>query len=262
MPWPRPIVLGLLAWVWTLLLAAHLAAAGADGQLEGPMLDRLAVTPLQALDLSPHLLWAGLFHFSWQHLAYNLVLFAVAFPLATRGGGRWTPFTTLASAVAVSLAVVLVLPALVIRPLAGLGIAYAADALDERLVGASIAIYAVAGAALARLPRRVAAPLAAAGIVAEVVAALVGTRPFVFAFHLAGLALGYAVRVVVAFASERTASVFMRPEAHSSSRLRRAFSGRSGQSVHLGSAPQQAMSRSLGASGGQVMPDEDLPGTP
>ena len=247
------MVLGVMAWVATLLLAAHLSAAGPDGQLEEPMLGKLAVTPLSALALSPHLLWAGLFHFSWQHLGYNLALFAVAFPLATRGRGPWAPLTTLVAAGGIALAVVLALPALVIQPLAGLGIAYAAEALDQRLVGASIAVFAVAGAALANLPRRVAMPLAAAGVVAELVAAAVGTRPFVFAFHLAGLAFGYVSRVLVVFARERTASVFMRPDAHSSSRLRRAFSGRSGQSTHFGSASQQASRRSRGASGGQDM---------
>lgn len=245
---PSATTLALLALVAAVLLAAHLAATHGTGQLSDPEKSRVAVSPAAALALSPNLAWAGLFHFSWRHLVYNLCLFAFAFPLATRTASPWA---TLATSAAISVAAVLALPALVIQPLAGLGVAYAQVAMEQPLVGASIGIYAIAGAALASMPRRAAAWLATAGVTAEVVAAFLGTRPFVFAFHLTGLALGYAVRVAVPWAKERTASVFMRPARQSSSRPSRAFSGRSGQSTHLGSASQQATSRSRGESGGQ-----------
>lgn len=194
MPQPPPAAtLATMVAVVAALAALHLWATGGTGTLTDPMRARLAVTPATTLSLWWHHLWAGLFHKSWGHLAYNLAVFAVAFPFAAR---QMHPLATVANAYWIGPAVVLTMHLLLVRPLAGAGVGYAVRALDYPLVGFSVMAYSLVGAALVLAPGKPAL-LAAAGVVAfEAAMAVLWTGPFVSAYHVGGLALGYGVRVL------------------------------------------------------------------
>lgn len=136
---------------------------------------------------------APFFHDSLFHLAYNSVILALALPVALRAFG---PTALLAGYLASPLAGILV-DLLIILPLAGAGWASAAATAQARLVGASVVAFALAGMALVALAPRLGllAPVLVGALVAyEVLLATLGiTRPFVWAYHLAGLGLGLLV---------------------------------------------------------------------
>lgn len=190
---PPPAVLGTLAGVAGLLVGLHLWATHGTGVLADPLRSRLAVTPATTLSLWWHHLWAGLFHKSWGHLAYNLAVFAVAFPFATRQMG---PLATMANAYWIGPFVVFALHLAVVLPLAHAGVPYATKALDYPLVGFSVMAYSLVGAALVLAPAKWALLAAAALVAFEVVMAVVSTGPFVSAYHVGGFALGYWVRML------------------------------------------------------------------
>lgn len=188
-------VLASFLGVAALLIGLHLWATNGAGVLREPRQDDLAVTPATTLSLWWHHLWAGLFHKSWGHLAYNLAVLAVALPFATRQMG---PLATLGNAYWIGPFVVFTLHLLLVLPLAHAGNGSAVRALDYPLVGFSVMAYSVAGAALTLAAPKVVA-IAAAGIaVFEIVLALLGsTGPFIFAYHLGGLAMGFWVRTLL-----------------------------------------------------------------
>lgn len=187
----RPFV--VLAAVLALLWAIHLVATWRHG-LALPEGTRAAV------GASAQTVWsrfhahfvAPFFHDGIFHLAYNSLLFALALPVALRAFGLPAlPLAYLASPVAG-----IVVDALLILPLAKAGNATALEAAPERLVGASVVAFACIGMALVALqPRLGLWTLAVVGgiVVYEVALAAAGTtRPFVWAYHLGGLALGLA----------------------------------------------------------------------
>lgn len=190
---PSYATVAAMAGTAVILTALHLWATNGTGTLTDPMRARLAVTPATTLSLWWHHLWAGVFHKSWGHLAYNLAVLAVAFPFAARQMG---PLATLANAYWIGPFVVFSLHLLLVLPLAHAGVPYATKALAYPLVGFSVMAYSIAGAALTLAPAK-AALLAGAAIVAfEVVMALLSTGPFVGVYHVAGLGLGYYVRTL------------------------------------------------------------------
>lgn len=194
MPSVPALTLAVMAVVAAALVALHLAATRGTGELRPPEEERLAVTPRTTLTAWQHHLWAGLFHHSWGHLAYNLAVFAVAFPFAARQLG---PLAALGNAYWIGPFVVLTLHLLLVLPLAKLGVPYALAALDRPLVGFSVMAYSLAGAALTLAPGKAAVAAFGAVVAYEVALAFVATGPFIFAYHVAGFALGYWVRVLL-----------------------------------------------------------------
>jgi membrane associated rhomboid family serine protease len=193
--WPPINVLVVMGAVLLLLLGLHLAATRGTGDLRDPEQSKLAVTPRTSLSLWWHHLWAGLFHKSWGHIAYNLVVFAVAFPLAARAMG---PLQTMANAYWIGPFTVFALHLLVVLPLARAGVGYAQGALDYPLVGFSVMAYSVAGAAFVLAPPLVAAGFAVALVAFEAAMAGLGsTGPFIWLYHLGGFGMGFWVRTLL-----------------------------------------------------------------
>jgi hypothetical protein len=191
---PQPVVLASLGGVVAVLVALHLWATHGTGTLGEPMRSRLAVTPATTLSLWWHHLWAGFFHKSWGHLAFNVAIFAAAFPFATR---QMSAAATLGNALWIGPFTVFTLHLLLVLPLAGAGSAYASRALHYPLVGFSVMAYSIAGAALTLLsPSRavLAGTIVLAGEAA--LALLLSTGPFVAVYHGAGFAFGYYVRTL------------------------------------------------------------------
>lgn len=183
-----------LAAVVALLWAIHLAASARNGfALPEATRERVGASASTALSrLHAHFV-APFFHDTLAHLAYNTLLFAIGVPLAVRAmGGGALAWAYLASPVAGIL-----VDLLLILPLAALGVEAAVDAAPRRLVGASVVAFALLGLAIAAqggawwwaLPALAAyeAALALAGV----------TKPFVWSYHLAGLALGVAAFVLL-----------------------------------------------------------------
>lgn len=173
------------------LLVVHVVATHGTGTLRDPLRSQVAITPRTTLSHWWHHLVAGFFHNSWGHLAYNSVLFAIAWTFSTRAASPWTTAGTM---YAIGPSVVFLLHLAMVRPLAASGLAYAQQAMDLPLVGFSVMAFSVAGMALAQLPTWGAAASLAGIAVYEVVLAVWVTQPFVFAYHLAGLMAGFAVR--------------------------------------------------------------------
>ncbi len=186
-------MLATMAIVALGLLALHVWATGGTGTLAEPMRSRLAVTPATTLSLWWHHAWAGLFHKSWGHLAFNLAVFVVAFPFATRQMG---PLATLGNAYWIGPFVVFSLHLALVLPLAHADVPYAVRALDYPLVGFSVMAYSMAGAALTLAPWKAAALTGALVVLFETAMAAWSTGPFIAAYHVGGLALGYWVRVL------------------------------------------------------------------
>lgn len=192
---PPTNVLVVMGAVMVLLLGLHLAATRGTGDLRDPEQSKLAVTPRTTLALWWHHLWAGLFHKSWGHIAYNLVVFAVAFPFAARAMG---PVQTMANAYWIGPFVVFTLHLLLVLPLAKLGNPYAVRALDYPLVGFSVMAYSVAGAAFVLAPWKVALGVSGALVAFELgMAALGSTGSFIWLYHLGGFGMGYWVRTLL-----------------------------------------------------------------
>lgn len=183
--------LGLGLGVMLLLLAIHVVASGGTGRILASVQDRVAVTPATTLSHGLRHLVAGLFHSTWGHIAFNLGLFALAYPVASQAASapKLLLFAYLAAP-----ACVLLLHLVLVRPMAGAGNAYALSAMDRPLVGFSVMAYTIAGVAT----RHVAAsrPLAGAALAAlvaafELVVGLTGrTGPYIFVYHLAGFTAG------------------------------------------------------------------------
>lgn len=176
------------------LVGLHLLATNATGTLDDPVRARLAVTPETTLTQWWHHLWAGFFHHSWGHLAYNLAVFALAFPLAARQQGA---LVTLGNAYWIGPFTVFALHLLLVLPLAAAGAPYAVRALNYPLVGFSVMAYSIAGMAMtaASVPFTVAAVLAL--VIFETAMALYVTGPFIAVYHLAGFGLGFWVRTLL-----------------------------------------------------------------
>ena len=191
---PPANVLVVMGAVMVALLALHLVATRGTGELKDPEKQAIAVSPRTTLSLWYHHLWAGLFHHTWGHLAYNLVVFAVAFPFAAR---TLSPLATMANAYWIGPFVVFTLHLLLVLPLAKLGVGYAVQALDYRLVGFSVMAYSVAGAAFTQANPSTVAWVSVGLVAYEVVLAFTSTGPFIFAYHLGGFGLGYWVRRLI-----------------------------------------------------------------
>lgn len=133
---------------------------------------------------------APFFHDDLFHLGYNLAVLGLVLPPALEavGTGRGLGAAYLASPLSsafVNLALIL--------PLASLGWGWAQAAVEPRLVGASVAIFAAAGIALAtRSWSTTTTALVAVGYLAyETVLAATGTtRPFVGVYHAVGFFAG------------------------------------------------------------------------
>lgn len=191
--WPPTPVLLTLGSVVAALLGLHLWATHGTGALTDPLRAHLAVTPATTLSRWWHHLWAGFFHHSWGHIAYNLTVFAVAFPFAARQMG---PLATMANAYWIGPFVVFTLHLLLVLPLANAGVPYAAKALGYPLVGFSVMAYSLVGAALTLAPAKPALLFAAGLLAFEAVLAVVATGPFIAVYHIGGFALGYYVRTL------------------------------------------------------------------
>jgi membrane associated rhomboid family serine protease len=136
---------------------------------------------------------APFLHDDLFHLGYNLVVLGATLPFAleamdpVRGLAASYLASPLASAF-VNLALIL--------PLASLGWRWAQAAVEPRLVGASVAIFAAAGIALVtRDWPATRIGLVAAGYIAyEATLAVNGvTRPFVGVYHVTGFGVGAAI---------------------------------------------------------------------
>lgn len=186
---PRAAALTLVAG----LALVHLVATFRNGLvLPDGLRAYVGASPETTLS-RPWALFSGpFFHDGLFHLGYNAAVLLLVVPpaLSAVGIGRGVAAAYLASplsAAFVNLALIL--------PLASLGWGWAEAAVEPRLVGASVAVFAAAGIALATRDWRgsTVALVAAAYVAYEVVLAVTGTtRPFVGVYHVAGFATGLA----------------------------------------------------------------------
>ncbi|MEK6986154.1 MAG: hypothetical protein AABX89_07215 [Candidatus Thermoplasmatota archaeon] len=176
------------------LVAIHLIATGGSWTLSQAAQDRIGITPARTLADGVRHLWAGFFHTTPGHIAFNLLVFSAAFPFAAGA----SPVRSFAVAYLIGPLSVLTLHLTVVRPLAATGFPYAVQAMERSLVGFSVIAYATLGMAIAVLAlRQPVAALVASGIVVafELVVGLSGTTgPFIFVYHLVGFGVGWAVR--------------------------------------------------------------------
>jgi hypothetical protein len=191
---PEPATWVCLGVVAAALLTVHLVATRGTGHLEGQPLATASVTPATTLTHWWHHLWAGFFHHSWGHLAYNVAVLAVALPFAARQQPAWL---TLANAYWIGPFVVFTLHLALVLPLAHAGVPYAERALDYRLVGYSVMAYSIAGMALTLAPANAAWIAAGALAVYEAALAVWVTGPFIGVYHVAGFGMGYWVRTLL-----------------------------------------------------------------
>lgn len=182
------------AWWFTLayavvLLAIHIAVTKGTGNLPSGVVQSFGANAgsvgrrFWAQFTSP---W---FHETWFHLGYNLAVLLATMPVALHAYGPRVLAAALASSPLAGFTVNLLL----LLPLAALGWTYAASAVDPRLLGASVVIFAGAGMALvswqAGVPLRIG--IGVAFLAYEALLALAGwTRPFVGVYHGAGLLFG------------------------------------------------------------------------
>lgn len=199
----------ILALVLALLWGVHLVVTASEGfALPGSVRERVGASASTVVTRAYAQLTAPFFHDGLAHLAYNTCLFALGLPLALRAYGA----RALAAAYVASPAVGVAVDVLLILPLATAGNATAEGAAPVRLVGSSIVAFALLGMALAsmrlRLGERWTWAIAAAVALYEAALALSGTtRPFVWAYHLGGFALGaLTARLVFERARRGTAS--------------------------------------------------------
>jgi membrane associated rhomboid family serine protease len=173
------------------LVLVHLVATARNGlALPEALRSVVGASPETTLTRPWALFAAPLFHDDLGHLGYNLLVLALAMPPALQavGTGRGLAAAYLASPLSsalVNLALIL--------PLASLGWGWAQAAVDPRLVGASVVVFASAGIALATRDWSTATLLGVAlGYVAyEAVLAATGTtRPFVGVYHVTGFGTG------------------------------------------------------------------------
>ena len=176
------------------LLVIHLTATHGTGTLENPNLANAAVSPSTTLSLWWHHLWAGFFHRSWGHLAYNLAVFAIAFPFAVR---QQAPWFTLANAYWIGPFTVFLLHLLLVLPLASAGLPYAVKALDIPLVGFSVMAYSMAGMALTLAPPTAIVATFTGLVLFETLLAIWVTAPFIGVYHVAGFGMGFWIRTLL-----------------------------------------------------------------
>lgn len=176
------------------LITVHLVTTAGHGlTLPESVRETVGASPETTTSRPWALFTAPFFHDGLFHLTYNLAVLALVLPVALGavGPGRGLSAAYLASPVGaafVNLALIL--------PLAGAGWAYAQAAVEPRLVGASIAIFAAAGMALVTRPwaTQTIVAVGAAYVAYEVLLAATGiTRPFVGIYHVTGFGLGLAL---------------------------------------------------------------------
>ena len=175
----------------SLLALVHLLATAANGfALPDGLRALVGASPETTLSRPWALLAAPFFHDDLFHLGYNLAVLGLVLPpaLAAVGPTRGLLAAYLASPLAsafVNLALIL--------PLASLGWGWAQAAVEPHLVGASVAIFAAAGIALATREWRAStmALVAVVYLAYEAVLAVTGTtRPFVGVYHTTGCLAG------------------------------------------------------------------------
>lgn len=179
-----------------LLLGIHLVATRATGALPQGLHDQVGASAGTVVSRAWAQTTALWFHNSWGHIGYNLTVLALTMPVAI---GAFGPRALLA--------------ALIISPLAGFAVnlllilplshvwGYAASAVEPRLVGASVAIFAGAGVAWASWSASglVKGAVLAGFLAYETVLAVLGvTQAFVGVYHsmgaLMGIGAGLAMR--------------------------------------------------------------------
>ena len=186
----RPALRGfiLAGGLGLLLLALHLWVTRGTGELPAAVADRFGASAGTVASRPWAQATAMWLHGSWGHLAYNLIVLMATMPFAIAAfGDRAVGFALVSSPLA-GFAVNL----LIILPLAGVW-GYAASAVEPRLVGASLFVFA--GAGIAWVAWTGPAAWKAAALLAFVayeigLAALGMTRPFVGGYHIAGALLG------------------------------------------------------------------------
>lgn len=181
-----------------LLTLVHLVATARNGlALPESLRAIVGASPATTTRRPWALFTAPFFHDDLFHLGYNLVVLGITLPVALEAAG--IARGTLAAYLASPLASAFVNLALIL-PLAAAGWGWAEAAVDPKLVGASVVIFAGAGIALATRDWRAGtiALVAAAYIAYEAVLALTGTtRPFVGVYHVTGFAVGVGVAKTV-----------------------------------------------------------------
>lgn len=190
-PAGRPAWIAALGAAGTLAAVHALATASHGWVLPEALRAWFGASPATTLTRPWALFAAPFLHDDLFHLSYNLAVLALVLPpaLAAAGVARGLAAAYLTSPLAsafVNLALIL--------PLAHLGWGWAQAAVEPRLVGASVMVFAAAGIALATRSWRgsTIALVAVAYVAYEVVLAATGTtRPFVGVYHVTGFALGF-----------------------------------------------------------------------
>lgn len=170
-----------------LLLAIHVIATRGTGTLPTELQQHVGASAGTVVSRAWAQATALWFHNSWGHLAYNTAILLATLPFAIQSFGPRALLVALFISMLASFAVNLLL----ILPSAPLW-SYAERALEPRLVGASIAIFAGAGMAWTAWDGGVSKTWVLVGFVGyEVALAVAGvTRPFVGAYHLMGAFMG------------------------------------------------------------------------
>lgn len=181
------------AWLLTLaygglLLAIHLVATRATGTLPQGLHDTVGASAGTVVSRAWAQTTAMWFHASWGHIGYNLVVVGLTMPIAI---GAFGP-RALAMALLISPLAAFAVNLLLILPLAFVW-GYAQTAVEPRLVGASIAIFAGAGMAWASWSASglLKGSVLVGFLVYEVVLAALGvTQAFVGVYHIMGGLMG------------------------------------------------------------------------
>lgn len=181
------------AWLLTLvygsaLLAIHLVATRTTGSLPASIQDTVGASAGTVVSRAWAQTTALWFHSSWGHIGYNLTVVALTMPLAI---GAFGP-RALAAALVISPLAGFAVNLLLILPLAGVW-SYAQSAVEPRLVGASIAIFAGAGMAWVSWSASgiLKGSVLVGFLVYEAVLAVLGvTQAFVGVYHVMGALMG------------------------------------------------------------------------
>lgn len=174
-----------------LLAALYAWSSGWTTSITQAWMARVSISPATTWTAWPNYVVAAFFHRNPAHLLYNLVVFSVAFPLATRGHS--VP-GTLGWMLLIGPTVVFLVHVLWIRVMAARGMGSAVAAMDVGLVGFSVMAYAMAGMALAKTSWGLYAVAGAVGL--ELLAGLVmhATGPYIWLYHVLGLGAGFVLR--------------------------------------------------------------------
>lgn len=176
------------------LVVTHVAATAAHGLvLTDGLRERVGASPETTLTRPWSLLIAPFFHDDLFHLGYNLLVLALVLPWGLEAVGVTRGLTAAYLASPVSVALVNLL---LILPLAAAGWGWAQAAVEPRLVGSSVAIFAAAGLALGTRgwsPTLVAGVTATYLVYETILAATGTTRAFVGVYHSTGFLVGLAL---------------------------------------------------------------------